>query len=111
MVALKLSIALVASLVAIFPVRGQDGIASFYGGGKTASGKVGGPLELTAAHRTLPFGTRVEVTNVGNGRTVVVRIIDRGPFGRGRIIDLSRAAARELDMIETGTAMVRVVRQ
>lgn len=111
MVVLKLSIALVASLFAIFPVRAEDGTASFYSGGETASGEVSGPLELTAAHRTLPFGTHVEVTNVGNGRTVVVRIIDRGPFGRGRIIDLSRAAARELDMIATGTAMVHVVRQ
>ena len=111
MVALKLSIALVSSLVAIFPVRAEDGVASFYGSGETASGVVNGPMELTAAHRTLPFGTNVQVTNVGNGRTVVVRIVDRGPYGRGRIIDLSRAAARELDMIETGTAMVHVMRQ
>jgi hypothetical protein len=64
-----------------------------------------------AAHRTLPFGTMVRVTNIRNGRAVVVRITDRGPYGRGRIIDLSRAAARELDMIGTGTAMVSVERQ
>jgi rare lipoprotein A len=59
----------------------------------------------------LPFGTKVLVTNARNGRSVVVRITDRGPYGRGRIIDVSRAAARELDMIDSGTAMVSVVRQ
>jgi rare lipoprotein A len=69
------------------------------------------PKGLTAAHRTLPFGTRVLVTNVRNGKTVIVRITDRGPYGRGRIIDISRAAARELDMIGSGTARVSVVRQ
>jgi rare lipoprotein A len=69
------------------------------------------PNELTAAHRTLPLGTRVLVTNVRNGRTVVVRITDRGPYGRGRIIDVSRAAARELDMIDSGTTLVSVVPQ
>ena len=70
-----------------------------------------GPNGLTAAHRTLQFGTKVLVTNVRNGRTVIVRINDRGPYGRGRIIDLSRAAARELDMIRVGTTRVSVVRQ
>jgi rare lipoprotein A len=59
----------------------------------------------------LPFGTKVRVTNVRNGKMVVVRITDRGPYGRGRIIDVSRAAARELDMIDSGTATVSVVRQ
>ena len=86
-------------------------MAAFYGGGRTASGEVTGPAGLTAAHRTLPFGTKVLVTNVRNGKTVVVRVVDRGPYGRGRIIDVSRAAARELDMIDSGTAMVSVVRQ
>ena len=86
-------------------------MASFYGGEHTASGETTGRTGLTAAHRTLPFGTNVLVTNVGNGKTVVVRIIDRGPYGRGRIIDVSRAAARELDMIDSGTVMVSVVRQ
>lgn len=86
-------------------------MASFYGGEHTASGETTGSMGLTAAHRTLPFGTNVLVTNVGNGKTVVVRIIDRGPYGRGRIIDVSRAAARELDMIDSGTVMVSVVRQ
>jgi rare lipoprotein A len=59
----------------------------------------------------LPFGTKVRVTNHRNGKMVVVRIVDRGPYGRGRIIDLSRAAARELDMISAGTAMVSIERQ
>lgn len=97
--------------MAICPVRAESGMAAFYGGGRTASGKVTGSTGMTAAHRTLPFGTRVLVTNVRNGKTVIVRIVDRGPYGRGRIIDVSRAAARELDMIDSGTAMVSVVRQ
>jgi len=64
--------------------------------------------ELTAAHKSLPFGTRVRVTNLDNGRHVVVRINDRGPFIKGRIIDLSHAAARKVDMVNAGTARVRV---
>ena len=67
-----------------------------YEGGKTASGERANPQALTAAHRTLPFGTRVKVTNKRNGRTVVVRINDRGPFKRGRIIDVTPAAAQRL---------------
>jgi rare lipoprotein A len=98
-------------VLALTPAHAETGIAAFYGGGRTASGEVSGPNGLTAAHRTLPFGTQVRVTNVRNGRTVVVRINDRGPYGRGRIIDLSRAAARELDMIRSGTTRVSVVRQ
>ena len=86
-------------------------MASFYGGGRTASGEVSRPTDLTAAHRTLPFGAKVLVTNIGNGKSIVVRITDRGPYGRGRIIDVSRAAAEGLDMIEDGTTMVSVVRQ
>ncbi|MGB7258504.1 MAG: septal ring lytic transglycosylase RlpA family protein [Pseudolabrys sp.] len=76
----------------------QSGIASVYAysGEKTASGEYARPGGLTAAHRTLPFGARVRVTNKGNGRSVVVRINDRGPFVRGRIIDLTPAAARVL---------------
>ena len=66
---------------------------------------------MTAAHKSLPFGTVVRVVDQKTGRSVQVRINDRGPFVRGRIIDLSRAAARELDMIGAGTAMVSVVRQ
>ena len=104
----RLFLALALTSIAVFPVRAESGLAAFYGGGRTASGEVTGPTGLTAAHRTLPFGTRVLVTNKRNGRTVVVRIVDRGPYGRSRIIDLSRAAARELDMIDSGTAMVSV---
>jgi rare lipoprotein A len=111
MVPLKWVLAVIVSSIAICPVQAETGRAAFYSGGRTASGEVTGPNGLTAAHRTLPFGTRVLVTNVRNGRTVVVRITDRGPFNRGRVIDLSRAAARELDMISAGTAMVSVVRQ
>ena len=76
----------------------QSGIASVYGhrGGKTASGERVSPVALTAAHRSLPFGTKVRVTNRKNGRTVMVRINDRGPFIRGRVIDLTPAAARQL---------------
>jgi rare lipoprotein A len=91
--------------------RAESGHAAYYGGGRTASGERSGPNELTAAHRTLPFGTRVLVTNLRNGRSVIVRINDRGPYGRGRIIDVSIAAARELGMISSGTARVSLDRQ
>lgn len=76
----------------------ETGIASVYAysGEKTASGERANPRGLTAAHRTLPFGSQVKVTNKKNGRSVVVRINDRGPFKRGRIIDLTPAAARQL---------------
>ena len=76
----------------------QSGIAAVYSyrGGQTSSGERSNPRGLTAAHRTLPFGTKVRVTNHRNGRAVVVRINDRGPFTRGRIIDLTPAAASQL---------------
>jgi rare lipoprotein A len=85
--------------IAIPPASsGQIGVASIYGykGGRTASGQTAHPGKLTAAHRSLPFGTRVRVTNLRNKRSVVVRINDRGPFIRGRVIDLTPAAARVL---------------
>jgi rare lipoprotein A len=107
----KFSTALVLIALAVCPVHAETGRAAFYSGGRTASGERTGPNGLTAAHRTLPFGTMVRVTNIRNGKTVVVRITDRGPYGRGRIIDLTRAAARELDMISSGTAVVSVERQ
>ena len=88
------------------------GIASWYGdpyhGRKTASSEVYDMNRLTAAHRTLPFGTWVEVTNLTNAKRVSVRITDRGPFVHGRIIDLSRAAAKQIDMIGPGTVRVRL---
>ena len=109
---LKILSAVILSSVTIFPLRAETGIAAFYGGGgRTANGEVSGHAEFTAAHRTLPFGTKVLVTNVRNGRTVIVRINDRGPFGRGRIIDVSRAAASELGMIESGTTKVNIEAQ
>ena len=111
MIGPKLFFAVVLASTAVCPAVAESGRAAFYSGGRTASGEVTGPNGLTAAHRTLPFGTKVLVTNRLNGKTVVVRIVDRGPYGRGRIIDLSRAAARELDMISAGTAMVSVERQ
>src|ERR1700688_4033205 len=107
----ELSLAAALSSMAICPVHAESGLAAFYGGGRTASGEVTGPTGLTAAHRILPFGTKVLVTNARNGKTVVVRITDRGPYGRGRIIDVSRAAARELDMIDSGTIKVLLGRQ
>jgi rare lipoprotein A len=74
----------------------QGGIASVYSGGRTASGERASPRQLTAAHRFLPFGTMVRVTSRASGRSVVVRINDRGPYVRGRVIDLTPAAASVL---------------
>ena len=86
---------------------GQTGIASYYWQGqRTANGESFNPGGLTAAHRSLPFGTRVRVTNLNNGRSVTVRINDRGPFIAGRIIDLSRGAAAVVGM--TGSGLARV---
>jgi rare lipoprotein A len=95
----------------------EEGIASWYGGsdgfeGKpTASGEIYDGTQMTAAHRQLPLGTLVEVTNLDNGRTIRVRINDRGPFVKGRILDLSRAAAREAGLVGPGTARVRLTVQ
>lgn len=87
----------------------QEGIASWHEGGRTACGATWRGADLVAAHRSLPFNSRIEVVNLVNGRHVTVRIIDRGPYGRGRVIDLSQAAARELDMLHRGTVRVRLV--
>src|SRR5262245_5959915 len=90
----------------------QVGVASWYGPGfhgkRAANGEIFDQYELTAAHNTLPLGSRAIVTNLSNGRAVEVRITDRGPFVGARIIDLSYAAARVIDMIGPGTATVRV---
>ena len=90
----------------------ETGEASYYAqahhGKRTASGERFDQHALTAAHRTLPFGTQVRVTNLNNERSVVVRINDRGPFVRGRIIDVSRAAAERLGMLRAGVAPVRI---
>jgi rare lipoprotein A len=90
----------------------QEGIAAYYAkafhGRRTASGTIYDERDLTAAHRTLRFGTRVRVTHLENGKEVVVTINDRGPFTKGRVIDLSREAARRLDLIRDGVARVRL---
>jgi rare lipoprotein A len=90
---------LVASTVALpIAALAQSGVASVYSGQKTANGEYASAGGLTAAHRTLPFGTKVRVTNQHTGRSVVVRINDRGPFVRGRVIDITPAAAHALGM-------------
>jgi rare lipoprotein A len=93
-------------------LRTETGMASFYAnkhnGKKTANGERYQHTKLTAAHKTLPFGTMVKVTNLSNGKTVEVRINDRGPFVRGRIIDLSRSAAKQIDMIRAGVTRVKI---
>lgn len=93
-------------------VSAQQGKASYYGtrhhGRKTASGERFNKNALTAAHRTLPFGSLVRVINLNNNKSIVVRINDRGPYAKGRIIDLSEQAAREINMIRAGVAQVRV---
>jgi rare lipoprotein A len=78
--------------------------------GKTANGEMFVPSKLTAAHRTLPFGTMVRVTNLRNGRTVIVRVNDRGPFTKGRIIDVTPAAAAELKFSDLTPVMLEVVK-
>jgi rare lipoprotein A len=90
----------------------ETGLGSWYGpkfhGRRTASGEVYNQEKFTAAHRTLPWGSKVKVTNLANGKSVEVRINDRGPFGKGRIIDVSRAAARALGITGVGITTVQV---
>jgi rare lipoprotein A len=92
------------------PPHRERGIASWYVhySRRTASGERYNRADYTAAHRTLPFGTRVKVRNLDNGREVVVRITDRGPYVRGRIIDLSESAARAIGLLDRGIAMVEI---
>lgn len=107
-------LALLAGLAGVAPMAGgaeaaQCGKAAWYDlSGKTASGERSNGSVLAAAHRTLPFGTKVRVENLANGREVIVRVNDRGPFAGGRVIDVTRAAAEELGMIKAGIAKVRV---
>ncbi len=120
-IALATALVLGASSLTATAVFAQDtiaitqtltGTASWYGGKfhgrKTANGETYNMHALTAAHKYLPFGTEVVVTNQNNGKSVVVRINDRGPFVGSRIIDLSQAAATQLGMINSGTAKVKV---
>jgi rare lipoprotein A len=108
----RLLLAALALACVVVPARAETCIASHYGvgdgygGRKTASGERMNPAAMTAAHRTRPFGSRVTVTSLATGRTIVVRINDRGPFIRGRCIDLSYGAARALGM--SGTTRVSV---
>jgi len=90
----------------------EAGIASYYGaeyhGKRTASGEIYDMHQLTAAHPRYAFGTRVKVTHSGNSRSVIVRINERGPFSKGRVIDLSQSAAEELKMVKSGLAQVKL---
>ena len=90
----------------------ESGKASYYAdkfdGRKTANGEIFDQSKITAAHKTLPFGTSVTVKNLSNGKTVKVRINDRGPFVAGRIIDLSKKAAKKIDLINAGVAKVEI---
>lgn len=90
----------------------QTGMASWYGPGfagrPTASGEKFDPNDMTCAHPKLKFGTRVQVTNLDNGKSVIVRVNDRGPFAKGRVIDLSKEAAKRLGFLDKGVAKVKV---
>jgi rare lipoprotein A len=92
----------------------QEGLASFYSGAhhgkRTASGERFDMRAMTCAHRTAPFGTRLRVVDVETGRSVVVRVNDRGPYAKGRVVDLSLAAAQALGIVERGVARVRIER-
>lgn len=107
-----IAIFIVATLFACSPKLSQTGKASFYGdkfnGRKTASGVTFRNSKKIAAHKTLPFGTKVKVTNLKNGKSTKVTIQDRGPFVSGRIIDLSKKSARKIDMVNQGVANVKI---
>lgn len=112
--------AFVVCALAVAPARAdlpvETGIASFYGkndgfhGKKTANGEIYDRETLTAAHRTAPFGSLLKVTNLSNGKSVVVRVNNRGPFTRGRVVDLSFRAARDLGFVSRGLTRVKVER-
>lgn len=110
-------IALFASICSMIPCQAQKhqhGKASYYSkkatGARTASGQKIHHDSLTCAHRYFPFGTMLKVTNLSNNKSVIVKVIDRGPFGRGRIIDLSWGAAKEIGMLSQGVCTVKVER-
>jgi len=112
MVKQKLFYLLVILLLSSCGYTTRKGLASYYAdsyeGKTTANGEIYRQGKITAAHKTLPFGTKVEVTNLSNNKSVVVRINDRGPYIRGRIIDLTKAAAKEIDMVGAGVAKVKI---
>lgn len=102
-----LAVAIAGATFSTNPAFAQCGRASWYAlHSKTASGERMNPSAMTAAHRSLPFGTKVRVTNKHNGKSVVVRINDRGPFIKGRVIDLSKGAAKQIGMISRGHASI-----
>ncbi|GJE76387.1 septal ring lytic transglycosylase RlpA family protein [Methylorubrum suomiense] len=104
-------LATIVGTAAVLPAQAQSGRASWYGSGhRTANGERFNPNGMTAAHRSLPFGTRVRVTNRSNGRSVVVRINDRGPFVGGRVIDLARGSAKALGIGGVSYVSLSVVR-
>jgi rare lipoprotein A len=109
-VTIAAALLLVSCAVVAFADPDMEGLASWYGGkfhGRmTSSGEIFNTNEMTAAHKTLPFGTMVKVTNLDNGKWAIVKINDRGPFVEGRIIDLSRAAAEQIGMLGQGVARV-----
>ena len=115
---MAMALPLLLAMPAVAQEQGSDdteiasGMESYYGrelaGNRTASGEAFDPDDFTCAHRTLPFGTKLRVTNLANGQSVVVRVNDRGPWGRGRVIDISQAAAKEIGMHRSGTAKVSV---
>ena len=115
---MKYSIKFIVSVLFVFAsqiISAQtEGGASYYAnkfhGRRTSSGAIYHKDSLTCAHRTLPFGTRLRVRNIRNGKEVVVKVTDRGPFCKGRIVDLSLAAAKEIDMIRSGVVRVEVTR-
>lgn len=103
------ALSVMAGLTGQSEAAGQCGRASWYKmGTRTASGERMDPSALAAAHRSLPFGTRVRVENLSNGESVVVRINDRGPYAGGRVIDLTEGAAERIGMIHSGTAPVKL---
>ncbi len=110
--AILLLISLIISVTITFSYSQSSGKASYYAhkfhGRKTSSGEVYHKDSLTCAHRTLPFGTKLEVTNPKNNKTIVVTVNDRGPFIKNRVIDLSYAAAKELDIIRQGIAFIEI---
>ncbi len=107
-----ITLVLVGICLSGYSQNNETGMASFYSdkfeGKKTASGEIYKSSKMTAAHRTLPFGTRVKVTNLSSNKSVIVTVNDRGPFVKDRIIDLSKAAAVKLDIIDQGVAKVKV---
>ncbi|CEJ14451.1 RlpA-like protein precursor [bacterium YEK0313] len=114
----KRSVAFGAALFACMPIAYSEaadvrstGLASWYQlPGRTACGQRHNPDAMTAAHRNLPCGTRLRVTNLSNGRSAVVTVVDRGPFVRGRIVDVSRGVARQIGLIQRGVGRVQIAR-